>query len=45
MDINTKFTLMDRIPVKDNTFFNSLNDIYNSNNIVKNHYFSEKIFQ
>jgi len=42
MDINTKFTLMDRIPIKDNTFFNSINDIYNSNNTVKNHYFSEK---
>ena len=39
MDINTKFSLMDRIPLKDNTFFNSINDIYNSNNAIKNSYF------
>ena len=42
MDINTKFSLMDRIPLKDNTFFNSINDIYNSNNVIKNNYFSKK---
>jgi hypothetical protein len=42
MDINTKFSLMDRIPLKDNTFFNSINDIYNSNNVIKNNYFSQK---
>ena len=42
MDINTKFSLMDRIPLKDNTFFNSINDIYNSNNVVKNSYFSKQ---
>ena len=42
MDINTKFSLMDRIPLKDNTFFNSINDIYNSNNVIKNNYFSQQ---
>ncbi len=42
MDINTKFSLMDRIPLKDNTFFNSINDIYNSNNAIKNSYFSKE---
>ena len=42
MDINTKFSLMDRIPLKDNTFFNSINDIYNNNNVKKNNYFSKK---
>tara|TARA_B100000787_G_scaffold100185_1_gene73984 strand:+ start:234 stop:674 length:441 start_codon:yes stop_codon:yes gene_type:complete len=42
MDIHTKFALMDRIPLKDNTFFNSINDIYNSNNVIKKHYFSEQ---